>query len=46
MIKILDLNVSGTRRDVAPKQRPDKSPSIGDHMQVTPSFEQPQGMTW
>ena len=26
-------------RDVAPKQRPDRFPSIGDHIQVTPTFE-------
>ena len=39
MIKTLDLNVSGTKRDVAPKQRPDRFPSIGDHIQVTPTFE-------
>ena len=39
MIKTLDLNASGTKRDVAPKQRPDRFPSIGDHIQVTPAFE-------
>ena len=39
MIKTLDLNISGTKRDVAPKRRPDRFPSIGDHIQVTPTFE-------
>ena len=39
MIKTLELNVSDTKRDVAPKQRPDKLPSIGDHIQVTTTFE-------
>ena len=39
MIKTLDLNVSGTKRDVAPKQRPDKFPSTEDHIQVAPTFE-------
>ena len=39
MIKTLDLNISGTKRDVAPKQRPDRFQSIGDHIQVTPTFE-------
>ena len=39
MMKNLDLNVSGTQRDVAPKQRPDRLSSIGDHIQVTPTFE-------
>ena len=39
MIKTLDLNGSGTKRDVAPKQRPDRFPSVGDHIQVTPTFE-------
>ena len=39
MIKTLNLNVSGTKRDVAPKQRPHRFPSIGDHIRVTPTFE-------
>ena len=39
MIKTSNLNVSGTKRDVTPKQRPDRFPSIGDHIQVTPTFE-------
>ena len=39
MIKTLDMNVTGTKRDVAPKQKPDRFPSIGDHIQVTPTFE-------
>ena len=39
MIKTSDLNVSDIERDVSPKQRPDRFPSIGDHIQVTPTFE-------
>ena len=39
MIKTLNLNVSATKKDVAPKQRPDICPSIGDHIQVSPTFE-------
>ena len=39
MIKTLDLNVSGTKKDVGPKQKPDRFSSIGDHIQVTPTFE-------
>ena len=39
MIKTLDLNISGTRRDVATEQKPDRFPSIGNHIQVTPTFE-------
>ena len=38
MIKTLDLNISGTKMDVAAKQRPDRFPSIGDHIQVTPTL--------
>ena len=39
MIKTLDMNVSGTKKDVAPKPRLDRFPSVGDHIQVTPTFE-------
>ena len=39
MIKSLNSNVSGTKKDVAPKQRPDRFPSIGDHIHVTTTFE-------
>ena len=39
MIKTWNLNVSGAKRHVAPKQRLDRFPSIGDHIQVTPTFE-------
>ena len=39
MIKTLDLNVSNTKRGVAPKHRPDRFLSIVDHIQVTPTFE-------
>ena len=35
MIKILNLNVSGTKRDVVLKQRPDRFPST----EVTTTFE-------
>ena len=37
--KSLKLNVSGTKRDVAPKQRHDRLPSVGDHIHVTYTFE-------
>ena len=36
------MNVSGTNRDVTPKQRPGRFLSIGDHIQVTPTFEHTQ----
>ena len=39
MIKTLNLNVSVTKRDVAPKQRPHRFLSLGDHIHVTPTFE-------
>ena len=39
MIKTLDLNISDTKRDVAPKHRSDRFPSIVDHIQVTPTLE-------
>ena len=39
MIKTLNLNVSDTKRAVAPKQRPDTFLSIGGHIQVTPTFK-------
>ena len=38
MIKTLDLNVSGTKRNVAHEAKPDRFPSIGDHIQVTPTL--------
>ena len=37
--KTLNLDVSGTKRDVAPKQRSDRFPSVGDCIHVTPPFE-------
>ena len=37
--KFLNLNVCGTNRDVVPKQRYDRFPSVGDHIHVTPTFE-------
>ena len=39
MTKTLDLNVSGTQRNIAPNQIPDRFPSVGDHIQVTFTFE-------
>ena len=39
MIKTLNLNVSGTKRYVVPKQKPDRFPSTGDHIHVTPTLE-------
>ena len=37
--KISDFsNVFGTKKDVAPKQRHDRFPSVGDHIQLTPTF--------
>ena len=39
MIKTLNSNNSGTKRDVAPKQKPDRFPSIRNHIHVTPTFE-------
>ena len=37
--KFSNLNVSGTKRAVAPKQRYNTFPSIGDHIHATPTFE-------
>ena len=37
--KFLNLNISGTNKDVAPKQIYDRFPSVGDHIHVTPTFE-------
>ena len=39
MIKTFNLNVSGTKRDVTLKQKPDRFPSIGDPIHVTPALE-------
>ena len=39
MTKTLNSSVSGTKRDVAPKLRPDRFPSVGDHIHATPTFE-------
>ena len=39
MVKTLNLNVSGTNRDVALKQRPHRFISVGDHIHATPTFE-------
>ena len=36
--KFLNLNVSGNKKDVVPKQRYDRFPSAGDHIQATPNF--------
>ena len=37
--KFLNLNISRNKRDVAPKQRYDRSPSVGDHIHVSPTFD-------
>ena len=37
--KFLDLNVSGTNRGVAAKQRYDRLPSVGDHIHAATTFE-------
>ena len=37
--KLLNLNVSGTDRDVVPKQRYDRFPSVGDHIYAATTFE-------
>ena len=37
--KLLNLNVPGTKKDVAPKQRYDRFPSFRDQIHVTPAFE-------
>ena len=39
MIKTLNLNVSGTKRDLTTEQKPDRFPSVGDHIHVAPTFE-------
>ena len=44
MIKTLDMNASDTKMNVAPKQRPGRFPSIGDHIKVTPTFENTWGI--
>ena len=38
-LKPLNLNVSGTNRDVVPKQEYDRFPSFGDRIYVTTTFE-------
>ena len=37
--KTLNFNVSGTKRDVAPKQRPDRFSSVGEQNHINPTFE-------
>ena len=37
--KPLNLNVSGTNRDVVPKRKYDRFPSAGDHIHSTTTFE-------
>ena len=39
MFQNLNLNISGTKRDLAPKQRYDRFPSVGDHIEATTTFE-------
>ena len=38
------MNASDTKMNVAPKQRPGRFPSIGDHIKVTPNFENTLGI--
>ena len=40
--KLLNLNISDTKRAVAPKQKY-IFPSVGDHIHATPSFEYAPG---
>ena len=35
----LNLNISGFKRDIALKQRPDRLSSVGNHIQVITTFE-------
>ena len=37
--KTLNLNVSETKRDVAPKQRFHRFPTVRDQIDATPTFE-------
>ena len=37
--KFLNLNVSGTNRNVVPKQIFDRFPSVGDHIHATTTFK-------
>ena len=39
VIKTLNFNVSGSQRDGAPKQRPDRFSSVGEQNHITPTFE-------
>ena len=39
VIKTLNFNVSATKRDVAPTQRPNRFSSIGEQNHITPTFE-------
>ena len=39
MNETLDLNISGTQRDIVLKQIPGRFSSIGDYIQVTPTFK-------
>ena len=39
MIKTLNLNVSRTKRDIAPKLKPDRFSSVGDNIHDTATFE-------
>ena len=38
--KTLNLNVSGSKRDGTPKHKPDRFPSIWNHLVATPMLEQ------
>ena len=39
VIKNLSLNVSGTKREVDPKQRPDKFSCVRELSHITPTFQ-------
>ena len=39
LIKTLDFSVSGTKRDISLKQRRDRLSSIGEQIDISPTFE-------
>ena len=39
LIKTLDFSVSGTKRDISLKQRRDSLSSIGEQIDISPTFE-------
>ena len=42
--KTLNINVSQTKKGVAPEQESNRFPSVRDHIHATPTFEQGQGI--